>query len=278
MNQDTKVTISTDAPQKAFALLKSAAQDPLITVRDDLYDFSLILDAIKLRRKKRPNSHLRLVDSGSLSLTEVEWLAEEGADVYTSDEVGKNLQDLERIQYACKKGHTILAYLHNGPLEREEESLIGLSELKNLGANGVYIYLSDKEQERDISALMGLADLCRRSGCLVYYHHNNLDPALIGLGREGAWIHLSDSKIDAADDGALLADVICEARHSGSAVCLHVERGSDPLLLEDLQKAGAFLIFKSALIDYRSSLKPLEFKARKQKLKPWTYYLYPIFF
>jgi len=278
MNQDIKNTAGTDAPQKTFALLASAAQDALVTVRDDLYDFSLLLDAVKLRRKKQPNSHLRLVDSGALSLAQIEWLAEEGADVYTSDEVRKNLQELEHIQDACHKGHTLFAYLHNGPLESEEGSSFGLSGLKSLGPNGVYIYLSNKERERDLSGLMELSDLCRCAGRLVYYHHNDLDPALIGLGREGSWIHLSDSSIKTSDDGTLLADVIREARSAGSGVCLHVEKGADPLLLEDLQKCGAILIFKSALIDYRSSLKALEVKARKHQLKPWSYYLYPIFF
>lgn len=279
MNQDIKDAVAVDAPQKAFAFLASVARDPLVTVRDDLYYFSVLLDAVKLRRKKQPKSRLRLVDTGALGIAELEWLAAEGADVYTSDEAGKSLPELERIQCACKKGHSVLAYLHNGPLENEEESLINLSGLNNLGASGVYIYLSNKDRERDLSGLMRLAYLCRQAGCcLVYYHHKDLDPGLIGLGGEGGWIHLSDSSINTSDDGALLANVVHEARNSGSNVCLHVEKGNDPLFLEDLQEAGAFLIFKSALIDYRSPLKPLEVNAKKQKLKPWSYYLYPIFF
>jgi hypothetical protein len=87
MNQDIKDNIAADAPLKGFQLLASVTQDPILTVRDDLYDFSSLLDAVKLRRKQRLNTRFRLVDSGALSLAQVEWLASEGADVYTSDEV-----------------------------------------------------------------------------------------------------------------------------------------------------------------------------------------------
>lgn len=278
MNQDIKENIATDTPEKAFALLSSVTQDPILTVRDDLYDFSLLLDAVKLRRKQRVNSRFRLVDSGALSLAQVEWLAAEGADIYTNDEVGKNVKELESIQYACKKGHTLLAYMCNLALESDEGSSLDLSGLESLGASGVYIYLSNKDHERKLSDLTLLADLCqRRQSRLVYYHHKDFNPDLFELGRAGAWIHISDKSIKDRDEVAVLTDVIHAARNSGSNVCLHVEGETESLILEDLQKAGAFLIFKSALIDYRSPLRPLEEKAREQKLDTSAYYLYPVF-
>lgn len=278
MNKDIEDSITADTPEKAFALLSSVRQDPVLTVRDDLYGFSLLLDAVKLRRKQKPGSRFRLVDSGALGLAQVEWLAAEGSDIYTSDEVRKNLQELEGIQYACKKGNALLAYLHNAALESDEESALDLSGLKRLGAAGGYIYLSDKEQNRDYRDLSILAELCSSGQSrLVYYHHKDPDPALFELGRAGAWIHLSDNSLSPADDAALLTDIVHAARKSGSNLCLHVERGTEFSLLEDLQKAGAVLIFKSALIDYRSPLKPLEEKSRRQKLDSSAFYLYPIF-
>jgi hypothetical protein len=278
MDQEIKNNIAADTPEKAFALLSSVTQNPILTVRDDLYDFSLLLDAVKLCRKQKPSSCFRLVDSGALSLAQVEWLAAEGAYIYSSDEVGKNLHELESIQHACKKGHSSLAYIHNNPLESDDESTLDLSELKSLGVGGAYIYLSNKIQERNLSDLILLADLCwRGKSRLVYYHHTDLDLALFELGRAGAWIHISDTNINATEDVVKLTDIIHAARGSGSNLCLHIERGAESLFLEDLQKAGAFLIFKSALIDYRSSLRPLEEKTRKQKLDMMAYYLYPIF-
>jgi hypothetical protein len=277
MNQDIKDNIAADAPLKGFQLLASVTQDPILTVRDDLYDFSSLLDAVKLRRKQRLNTRFRLVDSGALSLAQVEWLASEGADVYTSDEVGKKKQELESIQNACKKGQTLLAYLFSSTFEIGEDTSVDLSELKDLGASGVYIYISDKDQKRELSELILIADLCHRGqGRLVYYHHRELDPALFELARAGAWIHISDQSIEKPDDVTLLTDVIQAARRTGSNVCLHVEAGAESLVLEDLQEAGALLVFKSALIDYRSPLKALEEKARKQKLDHKAYYLYPI--
>ena len=278
MNQDIKNNIAAESPRKAFALLSSVKQDPVLTVRDDLYDFSLLLDAVKLHRKHRLKSRFRLVDSGALSLREVEWLASEGADVYTNDEVGKTKQELESIRYAGKKGQSLLAYLSSTLLEKDGDRTVGLSDLKDLGASGVYIYISDKDQEHDLSGMSLLADSCRRGQSrLVYFQHRELDSALFELGRAGAWIHLSDKSVKGPGDVTLLADVIQAARQSGSNVCLHVELGTETMLLEDLQKAGALLIFKSVLIDYRSPLKPLEEKAREQKLDHYAYYLYPLF-
>lgn len=277
MDQDIKENIAADTPEKGFALLSSVTKDPILTVRDDLYDFSLLLDAVKLRRKQRVNSRFRLVDSGALSLAQVEWLAAEGADVYTNDEVGKNVQELESIQYACKKGHTLLAYLNSVALESDEDSSLDLSGLKSLGASGVYIYISNKDHEQNLSDVILLADLCQRGQSrLVYYHHKDLNPDLFELGRTGAWIHISDKSIKDRDEVAMLTDVIHAARNSGSNLCLHVERGTESSILEDIQKNGAFLIFKSALIDYRSPLRSLEEKAREQKLDTSAYYLYPI--
>jgi len=278
MNQEIKDNIVADTPEKAFALLSSVTQDPILTVRDDLFEFSLLLDAVKLRRKQREKSDFRLVDSGALSLVQVEWLAAEGADIYTNDEVGKNVQELESIRYACKKGDTLLAYLHNAVLVSDVASSLDLSGLNSLGTFGINIYLSNKDHERNLSDLILLADLCQRGQSrLIFYHHKDLDPALFELGRAGAWIHISDNSLSTPDDVAKLTDVIHAAHNSGSNLCMHVERGTESLLLEDLQKAGAFLIFKSALIDYRSPLKPLEEKARKQKLDTSAYYLYPVF-
>lgn len=278
MNQDIRNNIAANSPRKAFALLSSVKQDPVLTVRDDLYDFSLLLDAVKLHRKRKLKSRFRLVDSGALSLREVEWLASEGADVYTNDEVGKTKQELESIRYAGKKGQSLLAYLSSTLLENDEDRTIGLSDLKDLGASGVYIYISDKDQEHDLSGMSLLADSCRRGQSrLVYFHHRELDSALFELGRAGAWIHLSDKSVKGPDDVTLLADVIHAARQSGSNVCLHVELGTETILLDDLQKAGTLLIFKSVLIDYRAPLKSLEKKARKQKLDHRAYYLYPLF-
>ena len=278
MNREIRDQITADTPHKAFALLASVKQDPVLTVRDDLYDFSLLLDAVKLRQKQRFPSRFRLVDSGALGLRELEWLASEGADVYTNDELGKTRQELGSIQYGCKKGGALLAYLFNGTLESDEETSIGLSDLKDLGGSGIYIYISDKDHKRNLSEMILLADLCHRGQArLVYYHHQDLDPDLFELGRAGAWIHISDKGAKEPEAVSLLADVVQAARTAGTNVCLHVEAGTETLFLEDLQKAGAHLVFKSALIDYRSPLKPLEEKARGQKLDPSAYYLYPIF-
>ena len=46
------------------------------------------------------------------------------------------------------------------------------------------------------------------------------------------------------------------------------------ILLEEIIKAGAVVLFKIAPIDYRSSLRKLEKMARDKSLDPRAYYLH----
>jgi hypothetical protein len=275
--KDNNMVETHEKTLKTFALLATVEEDPVITVRDDLYDFPMLLDAVKLWRRKRTKSRFRLVDSGTLSVIQLEWLAAEGADIYTNDELGRSAQDLENIQMGNTKGHSILAYFHSGALEDRKDSSPDLSGLKNMGANGVYIHLSNKDIERDLSELIPLADLCQRGQSrLVYYHHKDLDPALFELSRAGTWIHISDKSPKSQNDMPLLTDIIRSAHASGTNLVLHVGEGMEFQLLKELQKAGAVILFKSTLIDYRSSLRALAERSRKQRLDPRAYYLFPI--
>lgn len=275
--KDNHMLDTSENTLKTFALLATVEENAVITVRDDLYDFPMLLDAVKLWRRKRTKSRFRLVDSGTLNIVQLEWLAAEGADIYTNDEVGRNAQDLESIQKGKTEGHSITAYFHSGALENREDSSPDLSGLKNMGANGVYIHLSNRDTERDLSELISLADLCQRAHSrLVYYHHKDLDPALFKLSRAGAWIHISDKSIKSPDEMPLLIDVIRSAHASGTNLVLHVGEGMEFPILKELQKAGAVLRFKSTLIDYRSPLRALEERSRKQRLDPRAYYLFPI--
>lgn len=278
MDQDIKDNQEVATPEKSFAFLSSVKEDPVITVRDDLYDFSLLLDAVKIFRRKRGDSRFRLVDSGRLSLVQLEWLAAEGADIYTNSESGKSGEDLKNIQQGCRKGNSLLAYLQSGAFGSKEDSSPDLSALKELGTDGMYIYLSNKHTERDLSEVTDLADACQRGQCYcVYYHHGDLESGLYELGRAGAWIHISDKRINFPDEMPLLSDIIRSGHASGTNLILHVEEGRESVLLEEIQKEGAVLIFKSALVDYRSPLKSLVERAETQRLDPSTYYLYPIF-
>jgi len=278
MEHEEKTIPENANAEKAFSFLSSIGKGQDITVRDDLYDFQLLFDVVK--RAYRKGIPFRIVDSGSLDVIQLEWLAAEGAIVYTSDDASRELDDLRLINKACQQRNSFLAYLHKGPLHQEAESAIGdLEYMMGLAAEGAYIFLSNKENKRDLTQLGLLADHCRRGGSwLVYYHHGDLSSDLMELARNGAWIHLEDSCLKEADDLRLLLDLIGEARSAGTKCVFHLERELEYYPLKDIQKGGAVLLFKAKLIDYRSPLKPLQEKASLPKLDARAYYLYSLFF
>ena len=112
----------------------------------------------------------------------------------------------------------------------------------------------------------------------MYYHHGELQSALLDLARNGAWIHVDDECLNEAEDHSLFLEVIHAAQSARTNCVLHLGRELDYYPLKDIQKAGAIMLFKSKLIDYRSPLKPLQDLAARPKLDTKAYYLYPSFF
>jgi len=278
MNHEEKIIRENADAAKSFAFLASVQKRQDITVRDDLFDFQLLLDAVKLCRRK--GIPVRIVDSGSRDVGQLEWLASEGAMVYTSDDAQRDPEGLLGINKASKQGKSFLAYLHNGPLTPETQSAESDWEtLMALGIEGVYVFMSHRENKRDVTQLTSLADDCRRGGSwLVCYHHGDLDSELLELARSGAWIHVRDRCLKEVDEHRLFLDLICTARSAGGNCVLHLERALAYYSLKDILDTGSIVLFKSALIDYRSPLKPLQMRASQMKIDARAYYLYGSFF
>jgi len=124
-----------------------------------------------------------------------------------------------------------------------------------------------------------LAEDARRGNRrLGYYHHGAPAEDLEELARRGAWIHVS-----AAGAGAdlpallLLRDIAAKAAAAGAGLVIHLERLIPEPGLEDLHKAGAFLLFHVPPSDYRSPYRALRAKASRRVLDPRAYYLYSEF-
>lgn len=261
-----------DQTSEIFA---SLARGEDITLRDDLYDFSFLLDTVKVARRRGVRFHV--IDTGKLDRFQLEWLAEAGADLYTSEEARTDSLELELVNKACRKGRAICAYFHHGPLDAEEESeSISYSGLQDLGRNGIYIHLTNRHNERDSLHLNELAFACQRGGSwLVYYHFGSLAFSLDELARNGAWIHTSEQIFQDAEDKSLVLDNLKSAISGGLKFVLHIEKGLDISLLNDVMSARAFILFKSSLFDHKSPFRALEKKARRRKLDFRAYYLYP---
>jgi hypothetical protein len=93
----------------------------------------------------------------------------------------------------------------------------------------------------------------------------------------GAWIHISDDSLKESPDKDLLAEILKAGSSKGTNFVLHLGKEWSAFELQDVIKAGAVLLFKSALRDYRSPLKPLEKEARRRQLDFRAFYLYPSF-
>ncbi len=274
MEEESKKNKDTKHLERAFELHSWASKGQDVTVRDDQYGFPWLLDSARISRKR--GHRFRLVDSGKLGSSQMEWLAEAGADIYTSDKARPEAFELDLLIRACRRAGSIVTYFQNGPLEQadgdKEKQPPLFSKLLDLARSGLYIHLTNKTEKREFSHLNTLAHACQKGeSWLVYYHHGQLESELEELARNRAWIHMSDGSIKGEEDAALLLDIIKSARSAGTNVALHLDKGIENPLLMDVVKSGAFVLFDLTHLEEALPLrgaKGLDFRA---------YYLYPHF-
>lgn len=295
MEKEVINKMNDEAIEKGYELLSLAADRKVITVRDDQFGFYWLLDSAKRCRKKHS---FRLIDSGKLDLLQLQELAAAGVDFYTSDKVRQDSEELESICKAFKQGKGIIAFFIHGTFETEEKpDSLSFSDLMALGRKGIYLHISNREEERSLSKLNQLAQSCKKGrSWLVYYHHGTLDqqennidhndnldhhdelePSLKELGGKRCWIHVADKSVEGIEDTELLLAVTKSARSAGTNLVYYVEKPLDIISLARIIKAGAIVLFKFSLFDFESPLRYLERKARKKKLDFRASYLSSIF-
>ena len=269
--QEDKEPVSPKDSSDLFSLLENRQN---ITIRDDQYDFSTVLDAVRQFRDRR--YRFRLIDTGRFDPFELEWIIGHGADLYTSYEIRSHVHDLELFSAASKKSHAVVSCLINDKWETGGEDSTPFSDLLNVGRCGTYLHLTNRQHTRDIQQISRLAYSCVRGGSwLVYYHHGPLEEPLLELGRNGAWIHITDQSLKGEEDRAMIRDIVLSARQAGSNLVLHWDEGQSFSVLDDIVRAGAVVLFKSPLFDYKSPLKDLEKGIRRKRLDFRAYYLHP---
>jgi hypothetical protein len=267
-----------DAPGDSAARPADAGGALIAAVcRDDQADLPSLRDAAQFRRAA--GDCLKLIDSGKLSVPELEWLGAAGAEIFTSDHAGRNAHDLVLVSDAARKGGARVAYFHHGPfLDMVGESAVPFADLLELGRSGILLYTSNAKAARDFAALDGLSDACAKAGTKFgYYHHGALVAALEDLARSGAWVHIDGRSLAADADAALLSDCARAARAACSGVVLHMDTLLDPVHLSGFLEAGGHILFLTPPSDYRSSYRPIEERARRRQLDPRASYLFPTF-
>ena len=248
-----------------------------LTFCDDQYDYDWFLDA--LRKRKPGGLRFRLVDSGIFQGHQIEQMVGMGADLYTSDRVRKDALELEFILKAAKSGRAVVAsFLHNEIVSEEHHGFIPLASLANLGRQGLFVHVSNRERERNYDDLTRLAVECTKgSSRLIYYNHGPLTPELLGLAKEGAWIHVSSKSVQSEEDLFLFLDMTEAASLSGANCVLYVETEMDFPSLHKAVNSPAIVLFRTAPVDFKSPLKPLVDAANKKRLDHRATYLYPTF-
>lgn len=275
-NTKNKNSEAVERQEGFFRLLDRLGEGREMTARDDQFSFAELLDAARTCRRR--GRRFRLIDTGRLSLFELEWLGEAGADIYTSDEARGKVEELDFLAKACSRGKAMVVFFHHGRTEEKAGVGVPLPFLDALAHRGVYIHLSNRERERDLKALARLASACRRGSVwLVYYHHGPVDERLGSLIREGAWIHLSDKSLSSPESIILLTDMIKENSGRKVKVVVHIEDGLVLQAILDLERTGAFLFFKTPPSDYKSALYSIEKRATGRRLDFRAYYLYTTF-
>lgn len=282
-DMDSKPAESTDG-SAGFFLLDEAAAGKTLTVRDDQADFSWLLDAVRLCRKK--GGRFRLVDSGAYETARMEWLAEAGADVYTSDDTGRTGEALQSIALAGRKSRSVTALFLNGPEPGSENEVSGGEPassipLQNLILSGLTLHLSTLGSRglRDFDSLVRLALSHRTNGNhMVCYHPGALSEDLVRLADSGAWIHLTEKSLEELTDFILLRDVVKTSKKAGANCFFHFEKTVEASILRELRAAGAILFFQTPHSDFRSPVREFEDWAEDLNLDHRAYYLYPSFF
>jgi len=257
--------------------LDPASDGTTLTLRDDRLAFPAFIDAASSCRRR--GIRFRLIDQGRLTPSELEWLGQAGADIYTSDRARQALAEFVLMRKSAVRGGALVAYFHHGPLADEPAAgVVPFEALREMGLSGIDIHISDDKGERDAARLAELADDCSRGGAVfVLYRHGPLGEAQENLARRGAWIHVSNATLAGDDEVRFLCDCVDAARKAGSNVILHVDAGISASVAGEIMAKGGIVLFKTPPSDYRSPLRRVEDAAKRFRLSPRSYYLFTDF-
>ncbi len=263
--------MSNEGTNKVFELIERTKSGHRIAVRDDQYDLQTFLDAGRAARGR-----LGLIDTGVFEINDLDLLLRAGIDVCTSDDVRKDLGELSILTRAAKRSGAFLALLAEGGLPSPDGNEgAGFNALAELAGSGMDLHVPGSDKlKRDLEVMERLAAASRRGGSyFVYYHHGAPSPGLEALAGCGAWIHIPDRDIDAAENGESLVAAAAACKSAGSRLVVHVEKGLPIDLLKRMHAAGAHLNFLSPPSGRGSLQKALEDRAANRELPVRAYYL-----
>ena len=261
-----------DGQSREFELLERASSSAEVTVRDDQYEFPWILDAV--RSCKKHGGRFRLVDSGKSDTVALSWLAEAGADIYTSDEARPDPKDVIPIGLSARKSGAHTFYYIGAETAENSNRALFLPDIVELGRTGVDLHLSNREKPRDAGLLVDLARACSSGrGRFVYYHFGRLAESLQNVALAGGWIHWASGDMSPDKDAFLLKDVLRACRTTGAGLILHANRSWPLSLMREVFEAGAFLLFQEQPGEQSSSWSRFESEVERRRPDFRAFYL-----
>jgi hypothetical protein len=262
----------TDAQPRDFELLERASSSAEVTVRDDQYDFPWLLDAV--HSCKRHGGRFRLVDSGKSDTVLLAWLAEAGADIYTSDEARPAPGDMIPVRLSARKRGALTFYYIGGETTGSSVPAAFLPDLIELGRTGADLHLSNREKPRDVALLVDLARACTAGlGRLVYYHYGRLAELLEDLALAGGWAHWASGRPSPDRDAFLLKDILRACRKTGAGLILHPDASWPLPFVKEAFEAGAFLQLQEQPAGRASSRTSMESEASRRRPDVRAFYL-----
>jgi hypothetical protein len=261
-----------DTTNRDFGLLDRAASSEGVTIRDDQYEFPWLLDAVRVCKNK--GGRFRLVDSGKRDVVSLFWLAEAGADLYSSDVARPDPKEIVPVRLSGRDAGAYTFYYIGGETTESPERAAFLSDIAELGRTGIDLHLSNRDKPREAGLLLELTRACLAGGGrLVYYHHGLAASFLEDLAGAGGWIHCAVESFDPGKDLYILRDVLSASRRSRSGFVLHLNEVSCLSLAGEAFERGAYLRFHTPPCERTSVLRKLEAEAARRRLDPRSFYL-----
>lgn len=177
-----------------------------ITIRDDQVSWDQAWDMA--RRAKSLRKSLVLIDTGVFSLAELEWLIEAKASVLSYPEGGRTPAEMLLLKKVAKRSKSLVVFAFRNVLGTNKSSQDWFNSMRQMGRGGIDLHVSGRDKPFGPEELFQLAADCRRGGAwFLYYHHGPVEPWLIRLAQERAWLHLA-AEFCRSEDAVILEELI----------------------------------------------------------------------
>ncbi|MGQ9578431.1 MAG: hypothetical protein ACUVWQ_07400 [Candidatus Aminicenantales bacterium] len=205
-----------------------------ITIRDDQVSWDQAWDMA--RRAKSLRKSLVLIDTGVFSLAELEWLIEAKASVLSYPEGGRSPAEMLLLKKVAKRSKSLVVFGFRNVSGTNRSVQDWLNSMRQMGRGGIDLHVSGSDKPFEPEELYQLAADCRRGEAwFLYYHHGPVEPWLIRLAQERAWLHLA-AEFYRSEDAGIVEELLRSYPSRQARLVFHCGEKC-PLELEEIISA-----------------------------------------